>query len=363
MLVARFTQKGLPMMNVHLVRSVTLLALTLGACASGVTSTTDTPKCSATSAQLIAMADLTRPDASNPQAISAAMDLAVNGDDLYVAVNYGGTAGALFRLPIRGGASTLVTRINGTEEGLLIAGDSIVFTQMRRVDGDAMTTGEVMRVPLNGGDPVALATARITEGNLLGGNGTLASDGHDVYFATYDGTKSVPLAGGTVRDVSTSFGSLALAGARLVIADANAHALVALPLTAAGGTQTLASGLPSLLGPVVACGGDVCFATGDPGTSVSCGCGSLAIEKLDSAGTITKLWQSNDVFEGVDRLRASDDELYGSTIGDASVGDVFELSTSGGELVEIGDGTGVAIDDECVYTASAESGVSSVAKR
>lgn len=353
------------MLSDQSVRSVTLLALTVGACATGVTNTDSSngaPKCTAMPTQLIAISDLTRLDATNPQTTSAAMDLAVSGDDLYVAVNYG-EAGALFRLPIRGGASTLVTHINGTEQGLLIAGDSIVFSQSRRVDGDALTTGEVVRVPLKGGDPVVLATGRITAGNILADNGTLASDGHDVYFATYDGAKSVSLAGGAVRNVSTEVGSLAIAGERLVIADATARTLVAVPLTAAGGAQTLASGLPQLLGPVVACGDDVCFAAGDPGSSVACGCGSLAIDKLDSAGAITQLWRTSASAEGVYRLLYSDAELYGSTMGDAGFGGAFKLSTNGGELVELGEGTGVAIDDECLYTASAITGVSSVAKR
>jgi hypothetical protein len=364
-IVARFTSKVMRMLADQTAGSVTLLALTLGACASGVTnndSSNDAPKCTATPTQLIAISDLTRPDTTNPQTTSAAMDLAVSANDVYVAVNYGET-GALFRLPIHGGASTLITHINGTEQGLLIAGDSVVMSQMRRVDGDALTTGEVVKIPLQGGDPVALATGRITEGNVLANNGTLASDGHDVYFATYDGAKSVPLAGGDVRNLSTEVGSLAILGERLVIADAAAHTLVSLPLMAADAAMTLASGLPQLLGPVAACGDDVCFAAGDPGTSVACGCGSLAIDKLDSTGAITHLWQSSASAEGVYRLLSSDAELYGSTMGDASFGGAFKLSTNGGELVELGEATGIAVDDECLYTASALTGVTSVAKR
>jgi hypothetical protein len=95
---------------------------------------------------------------------------------------------------------------------------------------------------------------------------------------------------------------------------------------------------------------------------VACGCGSLAIDKLDGAGTITNLYQAMESATGVYRLLSADDELYGSTLGDASPGGVFKLSTGGGELIDLEIGTGVAVDDECVYTASALTGVSSVAK-
>jgi hypothetical protein len=49
-------------------------------------------------------------------------------------------------------------------------------------------------------------------------------------------------------------------------------------------------------------------------------------------------------------------------LGDTSFGGAFKLSIHGGELTNLGVGAGVAIDDECVYTGSAITGVSSFAK-
>jgi hypothetical protein len=55
-------------------------------------------------------------------------------------------------------------------------------------------------------------------------------------------------------------------------------------------------------------------------------------------------------------------EFFATAIGDASPGSVERIAGTGGTPTYLGTGSGVAVDDECLYTGDPVSGVYSVAK-
>jgi hypothetical protein len=287
------------------------------------------------------------------------MDLAVSSTDLYYAVSGQGGAvlgdwGAVMRVPLRGsGTPVTVASFVGSEQALLLVGDSLVFAQAPP-DPTGGATGAVVRVGLNGGDSQVLASASIVPATIFGPNGILASDGQNVYFAAQDGTKRVALTGGPVQTMTTYTGAIALVGTNLIVADAAAGGVFGVPL--AGGTITaLATNLPGSLGPVLGCGQSICWASA---TQEGLG-GSGNLMRLDPSGALVSL--SQDFFVGY-RVLFDGTNFFATLLADASPGTALEVPAAGGAPVTLGLYSGIAIDDDCVYLGSVITGISSVPK-
>jgi hypothetical protein len=313
----------------------------------------DGPRCTATPTKLIDAKELLVLDAGG---ISVAMDLALSATDLYVAVNYDHD-GALLRIPVHGGKPVYVAPIYGSEQALLVTGDSVVLAESHD-DPDAGLSGEIVRLALHGFPRTVLASGRIVLSSIFGPSGILATDGHNVLFAAQDGTKSVPLAGGAVQTLTTHTGSLAVVGSNVVIADSSAGAVFSVPITG-GPVTTLATNLAGDLGPVLSCGSDICWASAVPVAPSESGTGSIT--QLSPAGALATLSEGGRLYV-VYRLVFDGSDFFATMLADVSSGSLATIAGAGGMPVSLGSGSGLAIDDKCLYAGDVLQGVYSVAK-
>lgn len=175
------------------------------------------PKCADTPTLLVDGSALLPPGVG----VSATMDLAVSSTDIYVAIN-SEPNGTLVRVPVRGGKPVVTANFVGTEESLLVTGESVVFAQSLP-NSTVGSSGQIVRTDLKGGGATVLASGSGAQGSVFG----LATDGQNVYFAEQDGVRSVPLAGGPVRTLTAHTGALAVVGSNLVIADSLAQGVFA----------------------------------------------------------------------------------------------------------------------------------------
>jgi hypothetical protein len=290
------------------------------------------------------------------EGISVAMDLAVSDTDLYVALNYNQN-GALLRVPIRGGQPVVMAPIAGAEQGLLVTDGSVVFAESQS-DPSGGYSGNIVRIGLQGGTSTVLASGSIVPATIFGPNGILATDGQNVYFAAQDGTKSVPLAGGAVQTLTTHTGAVAVVGSNVVIADSTAEGVFSVP-TGGGPATTLAANLSGDLGPIVSCGSGVCWASAVEVSPSQQGTGTLT--QLGPIGSPVTLLQDPGLYV-VYRLAFDGTEFFATTLADASPGFLVRIAGAGGAPVPIGPGSGLAVDDECLYLGDVPAGVYSVAK-
>jgi hypothetical protein len=311
------------------------------------------PKCTTTPRLLIDSGTLWPQDAG--VGISQAMDLAVSSTDLYAAVSYVWN-GAIFRVPLRGGAPVLLTAVAGAEDSMLVTGDSVVYAESGQDTGGS-TAGDIVKIGLQGGPRTVLASRTLGAGVSFEER-MLATDGQNVYFAAQEGTRSVPLDGGEVQTLSTHTGALAVVGSSVVIADSTAGGLFSVP-TAGGATTRIAADTSDDLGPVVACGSAVCWASAVGVAPNQQGTGSLM--QLAPSGAVTALSSAPSLY-GMYRLLFDGSTFFGSTVGDAGAEDVIRLAGTGGTPVVVTPATGIAVDDECLYTGDVSFGVYSSAK-
>ena len=215
-----------------------------------------------------------------------------------------------------------------------------------------------MRVDPDGGHRTVLFSGSISPSSIFGPAGTLAADGTNAYFAAPDGVRSVPLTGGAVTVLTTHTGAMTLVGSNVVVADSTREGIFSVP--AAGGPVTaLTTGLSGNLGPVVACGSSICWASEvEVGPSMP---GTATLLELGPSGPPTMLSQGVALYV-VRRLVFDGAEFFATTLADASEGTLVRVSAAGGPPATASFGSGVAVDDECLYVADAVSGVYSVAK-
>ncbi len=356
--LARSMLRGLAMKG-HFAGLAALTALlTVVGCSSGSTPAAASAgsKCAAAPTQLLTANDLFGPDAT-AIGISAGMDLAVNATDLYVAVNYGSSGGAILRAPIRGGAPAVVASVDGSEQGFMLTADSVVFAQADNPYNHA--TGAIVRVGLQGGSRTVLASASIEAGTIFGPSGILATDGTDVYFAASDGTRAVPLAGGAARMLTSHTGPLTIVGTNLVIADSAAEGVFTVPL-AGGDPAAIASNLSGNLGPILGCGSNICWASAVPVSPSEPGTGQL-MQLAPAGGTPVSLAASDDLYV-VNHLAFDGTAFYATMLADVSFGVLARVPAAGGAPMMAAGGDGLAIDDECLYVGDVTHGVYSVAK-
>jgi hypothetical protein len=299
------------------------------------------PKCAPTPTKLIDASEFM----ANANGVSAAMDLAVSTTDLYVAVNYN-QGGAVLSVPIRGGRPVVVA--TGGAQALLVTGDSLILAE-----------GDIVKIALPGGAGTVLASGPVVAtDSYFGPSGILATDGQNVYFATPDGTQSVPLAGGMVQTLTTHTGALTVAGANIVIADSSAGGIFSVPIE--GGPATLLATSPAGdLGPVLSCGADICWASAVEVSPSQVGTATLV--QLGPMGVPATLSEDPALYV-VYRLVFDGSEFFATMLRDLSFGSLATIPAAGGPPFSMGPGSGLAIDDECLYVADAIGGVYSVAK-
>jgi hypothetical protein len=186
----------------------------------------------------------------------------VGGANIYFVLNWNtpiGSAvppgGLLMRVPTRGGSAVKMASIPGggspAGQELAVTSKAVVFIEtLNNKSGD----GALASIPRDGGDVTVLATT-------AGLANAVVADDQNAYFVDDEGVKSVPLAGGKVRLLTSAKPfSFQLIGSTLYLAElAEGSAGQVASLPAAGGPVTvLASGL---LGPFfpTACGADLCW--------------------------------------------------------------------------------------------------------
>jgi hypothetical protein len=319
----------------------------------GSTSTERTGKCGPTPTSLISSNGLF---SLTSGALSAAMDLAVNAADLYVAVNSNPNA-TIVRVPLGGGSISTVATVEGNEQAMVLTGDDVVFAESHTASNNGWA-GEIVRVGLDGSDRTVLFAGSISPSTIFGPAGTLATDGKNAYFAAQDGVRSVPLAGGAATVLTTHTGALALIGSNVVVADSGAEGIFSVP--AAGGPVTaVTTGLSGDLGPVVACGSAICWASAVEVAPSAVGTGALL--ELGPSGPPTTLSQGVALYV-VHRLVFDGTDFFATTLADTSAGELLRVPAAGAPPGSGVRGSGLAIDDECLYVANIDSGVYSIAR-
>lgn len=321
------------------------------ASASGTTSTGD--KCGPIPTIFVTPSGLFLPCSLG---LSAALDLAVNETDLYVAVN-GNLNGAILRVPLSGALPSTVATVEGSEQSLVLTNDFVVFAESHD-DGAGGWSGEIVRVNLDGADPTVLFAGDISSTNIFGPSGTLATDGANAYFAAQDGVRSVPLSGGAATTLTAHTGAMALVGSSVVIADTSAEGIFSVP-TGGGPVTALATGLSGNLGPIAPCGDSVCFASElEVGAAMK---GTEQLQRLDPSGQVTSLSQGSALYV-VYRLAFDGTDFFATMLADVSAGTLARIPAMGGTPVIGGVGAGLAVDDTCLYVADIADGVYSIAK-
>jgi uncharacterized repeat protein (TIGR03803 family) len=112
----------------------------------------------------------------------------------------GGPHGAVFSVPVGGGALTDLAKFNGAngaspDGSLTLIGSTLYGTT---VGGGANSAGTVFSAPVGGGAPTVLASFGFSNGEGPRGSLTLSSDGSTFYGTTESGALfSVPVGGGT----------------------------------------------------------------------------------------------------------------------------------------------------------------------
>jgi hypothetical protein len=319
----------------------------------GSTGTDTTAKCGPTPTSLISSKDLF---SIAPGGLSAAMDLAVNATDVYVGVNSNPNA-TIVRVPLGGGSTSTVAAVEGNEQALVLTSEYVVFAESHTASNNGWA-GEIVRVGLDGSNRTVLFSGNISPSTIFGPAGTLATDGTDAYFAAQDGVRSVPLTGGAATLLTTHTGAMTLVGSNVVVADSTAEGIFSVP-AAGGPVTTRTTGLSGNLGPVVACGSSICWASEDEVAPSMAGTETL--QELGSSGPPMTLSQGGALYV-VYRLVFDGTEFFATTLADASEGTLVRIPAAGGSPGTGAFGSGVAVDDECLYVADTVSGVYSVAK-
>ncbi len=267
-------------------------------------------------------------------------DVAVNDTDVFFTVNNGDPKqpGSVSSVPIRGGKFTVLTA-SPTPLGLALTAEVAVF-------GDE--GGGIFTVPIGGGAKKKIAPTK-------GAPTHLTIDATTVYFSDDQATKSVPIAGGAVTTLSTDTGfSLAVDGARLIIADFGGGRVLSVPRTG-GNAKTLADMQGGPLYPVVV-GQDLVWV--DAGDLMS-GMGTLM--RLSPNGTPTTIASGAPLFRPHGLVYDGTNFYLTADAGP----DLVKVPAAGGEpvvITNLASDAGLAVDDACLYVADPAHGLISLAK-
>ena len=105
--------------------------------ADGTTSANTTTKCGPAPTSLVSSKDLF---SLAPGGLSAAMDLAVNATDLYVAVNSNPTA-TILRVPLGGRSMAALATVEGNEQALVLTSTYVVFAESHTASNNGSAVG------------------------------------------------------------------------------------------------------------------------------------------------------------------------------------------------------------------------------
>lgn len=275
----------------------------------------------------------------------------VAGADMYFVLNWntpitstspGGYGGALIRVSTRGGPALEMATVPG---GGSLAGQELAVTPSAVVFIEALNNksgdGALASIPRDGGDVTVLATT-------AGLANAVVADDQNAYFVDDEGVKSVPLAGGRVRLLTSAKPfSFQLIGSTLYLAElAEGSAGQVASLPAAGGPVTvLASGLPGPFFPT-ACGADLCWMS-----EVSFL--EARLEQLAPGQAPVVLADSGDLAEPLAMVFDGENFFVAAGAGGAFL---VRVPSGGGSptVVEASGGIGgVAIDENCIYWTQA----------
>jgi hypothetical protein len=212
---------------------------------------------------------------------------------------------------------------------------------------DGGVSGRIVLLPFNcGRDPITLAT---TEGNVAG----LAADAENVYVADATGTRRAPIAGGAPAILTARTGTLGLFEGSVVIADAAAAEILAVP--AGGGTLiTLASGQSEALDPI-ACGDALCWMTGVDLMRAS-GVGSII--RLAAPAAPATIAASADLFRPAHLTYGGKGFLVAVGVDTRSTEPIEQVPAAGGSPTLVVNMTaGYALDGDCLYWTDPQNGV------
>jgi hypothetical protein len=265
----------------------------------------------------------------------------VGGANIYFIANWstpiGSTVppgGALIRVPTRGGPAVQMATVPG---GGSLGGQELAVTPNAVVFGEALDNkngnGALATIPRGGGDVTVLAST-------AGLANAVVADDRNAYFIDDQGTKSVPLAGGKVRLLTSAKAfSLQVIGATLYLADNGAGKVVSLPTTG-GPTTVLASNVSPFF--PTACGPDLCWMTYVTFLDAR-------LERLAPGGTPTVL--AEDKYLAEPHAMVFDGENFFVAAG--AGGEYLDRVPAGGgavTVVEVNGGiAGVAMDRNCIY--------------
>jgi hypothetical protein len=319
------------------------------------------PKCSAIPTQLVAVNDVgpldpvevdlcSRSPANCPPVPWVPGDLAVNATDLYYIAFRTGPGEKVMRVPIRGGGKPVLVAapILSGANSLLLTSDSVLFSQ----GYSGTSTGEIVRAPLLGGATTVLAT---TNGPSTS---ALATAGQNVYFADNDGAKSIRLADGTVKILTTRRGDTALVGSNLILATGSD--ISSIPI--AGGPLTVLATNQAYARFPLRCGSDICWLIPAPRLMPVPPAFSApgALMKLASNAAPVVLSQALNLYD-VQNLVFDGDNFFATEF-DRGGELLMRIPAAGGPPIDMGNATGVAVDDTCLYTASMFAGIYTVSK-
>jgi hypothetical protein len=259
---------------------------------------------------------------------------------------------------VGGGTPSLVVPFTGEiSEHFFTTKDAVIFAASTKKGEAPSGSSYIFSVPFKGGSTTTLATT-------TGLAGYLATDGTSVYFADDDGTKSVPLAGGSVTKItSLSDFSFVPVGTNLILADFQGETLLSVPL-AGGSTTTLASGQDGPIYPL-ACGDSICWMsaghiTYNDADEPSPPVGTLEQRAPDAAvSALSTSVNLGDPFSFV-----FDGSFFYVLGGDDGMA-VTKVPAAGGtpQVMAAGSpGSGLAMDEACLYWADQMGGIYSLAK-
>jgi hypothetical protein len=292
----------------------------------------------------------TQPDAFQSQVAG----IAVNDTSIFFGL-YG--PNSLWSMPIAGGAPRLLVSTSGGLDVLLATPAGVIFTEAV-VDSTGNQTDDIVSIPAAGGAPTTLAAFR-------GWLRSLVADEAALFFSDAEGTKTVPLAGGTVSLLTSRSGTLGLVGPSVVIADAGGGNVFSIPKTG-GSLTTLATSQPNPAFPV-SCGEDICWlnsidCAGLPDADVCVADeGEGALVRLPPQGAPVTLAEASTLY-GPTGMTFDGASFLVTIALDASVdGPLVRVPAAGGAPVVIGSADSAVVSGACVYVIDWNEGVYTLA--
>jgi hypothetical protein len=255
--------------------------------------------------------------------VSYGLSLAISGETLYVADAGHGT---VTRVPLGGGAATVIASNETAPHAIAAAGDVVVWIAVVAGQGPPGMTGIPVLTSVLRGSVAGAATDLATVMDDIGGirGVTLSADGGTAYYSAGSSVYAIPTTGGTPTQISYDDrgvwpGALAVDGAKLALTDYSNGGVEVITLEP---------------GKLARCD-YVNQQTGDRDPSVQVNCRTLARGGVPAIPTMVLIRGAHvywaDLDFGVD-LGDTDVSRSFETIAQSSSGDVKALAISADKL-------------------------------